>query len=160
MSKSNTTVSTTQQHKQKQHSSSEAEAKWQWVEAKWWWVRCQRQWARGRRQWGRWEASEAGVVRGQPERLKLGGRDENPLPYIPERWPVHYRFPHSHNGSERQWHYSSHCNSSVAAIWLPCGSHVVAVLTPQMASLRTKLTHLSSKSNTVSTTQECNTIIW
>ena len=36
---------------------------------------------------------------------------------------------------------------------------IVVTVTSQMASLRTKLTHLSSKSNTVSTTQECNTII-
>ena len=47
------------------------------------------------------EVSEIDIVRGQPERLKLGGKDKNPLSYIPERWPVHYRFLYSHNGSER-----------------------------------------------------------
>ena len=43
------------------------------------------------------EVSETGVVRGQPERLKLGGRGENPQPYIPEGWSVHHKFPHCHS---------------------------------------------------------------
>ena len=41
--------------------------------------------------------SETGVVRGQSERLKLGGKGENPQPYIPEEWSVHYKFPHCHS---------------------------------------------------------------
>ena len=43
------------------------------------------------------EVSETGVVRGQPERLKLGGRGENTQPYIPEGWSVHHKFPHCHS---------------------------------------------------------------
>ena len=41
--------------------------------------------------------SETGVVRGQPERLKLGSRDENPQPYIPEGWSVYHKFPYCHS---------------------------------------------------------------
>ena len=41
--------------------------------------------------------SRCRVALTQPERLKLGGRGENPQPYIPEGWSVHHKFPHCHS---------------------------------------------------------------
>ena len=43
------------------------------------------------------KVSETGIVRGQPERLKLGGRGKNPQPYIPKRWSMHHKFPYCYS---------------------------------------------------------------